>query len=381
MKHRTKYRFPWRNGNRFELLVDGRNFFPRMLEAIDASHRSISLEIYLLESGELANRVIEALVRAARRGVTIRLLADDYGASRFTAVDRSVLMAAGVRLCFYNPVRPRKWLGNLFRDHRKLMIVDDEIAFVSGTGITDDFLDNPSRPGWRETAVRVSGPLVADWCLLFAGVWREQSGETVDVPNELPERSGDGMTGRVVPSATLRNQGIRRSLFRHVHKADSRVWLATAYFVPSRKMLRALRAAAQRGVDVRLLVPGPRTDHPAVRHAGRRFYSGLLGSGARIFEYQPRFLHAKTLLCDDWSAIGSSNFDRWNLRWNLEANQEIRDPVFAEEVKRMFENDFEQSVEIDFSSWRRRGFAERFREQVWGRVDAWLESLGRRRVH
>ena len=133
-------------------------------------------------------------------------------------------------------------------------------------------------------------------------------------------------------------------------------------------------------MDVRLLLPGRHTDHPAIRHAGRRFYSSLLRHGVRIFEYQPRFLHAKTLLCDQWVSIGSSNFDRWNLRWNLEANQEVDDPGFAGSVRAMFETDLKASVEIDKEQWQRRRWITRLREHLWGRVDMWLDNLGRRRV-
>jgi cardiolipin synthase len=168
-------------------------------------------------------------------------------------------------------------------------------------------------------------------------------------------------------------------LFRRVRNAEQRVWLATAYFVPSRKLLRALRRAVRQGADVRLLLPGPHTDHPAIRHAGRRFYTRLLRHGVRIFEYQPRFLHTKTLLCDRWVSLGSSNFDRWNLRWNLEANQEVDDQRFADAVAVMFETDFSECIEIDLRRWRRRWFG-RLREQLWGKVDMWLESLGRRKV-
>jgi len=144
--------------------------------------------------------------------------------------------------------------------------------------------------------------------------------------------------------------------------------------------LRALKQAAEQGADVRLLLPGRHTDHPAIRHAGRRFYSSLLRHGVRIFEYQPRFLHAKTLLCDQWVSIGSSNFDRWNLRWNLEANQEVDDLGFAGSVHAMFEVDLKVSVEIDKEKWKRRRWITRLREHLWGRVDMWLENLGRRRV-
>ena len=172
-------------------------------------------------------------------------------------------------------------------------------------------------------------------------------------------------------------QEIKRSLYNRVRRAERRVWVQIAYFVPSRKVRRALRQAAGRGVDVRLLLPGPYTDHPAIRHAGRRFYAGLLRAGVRIFESQPRFLHAKTMLCDNWVSIGSSNLDRWNLRWNLEANQEVDNILFAQATGAMFEEDFLNSIECRYEDWRRRPWYARLREHLWGRVDMWLENLGR----
>jgi phosphatidylserine/phosphatidylglycerophosphate/cardiolipin synthase-like enzyme len=188
------------------------------------------------------------------------------------------------------------------------------------------------------------------------------------------------MPGRVTVTSALARQEIKRSLYSRARHAQQRLWIATAYFVPSRKLRRVLADADRRGVDVRLLLPGAYTDHPGVRHAGRRFYEGLLQAGVRIFEYQPRFLHAKTVLCDDWVSIGSSNLDRWNLRWNLEANQEVDDATFAQAVQSMFEEDFRQSVECRYEDWRRRPWYARWRERWWGRVDMWLESLGRRKA-
>jgi phosphatidylserine/phosphatidylglycerophosphate/cardiolipin synthase-like enzyme len=372
----SKYQFPWRAGNRFELLVDGPSFFPRMLEAVDRAARFVWIEIYLFESGQVTSRVIEALTRAVRRGVEVRLLADDYGALRLSAGDRERLRAGGVQLAFYNPLRYYKWMANLFRDHRKILIIDGEVAFVTGAGITDDFAD-PREPqrSWRETAVYASGPVVHDWQQLFLQVWTQHFAPAGSGPP--PPDADQGMLGRVVTSSRMRRQEIRRSFLHRVQRAETRVWLATAYFVPSRNVLRVLRRAAARGVDVRLLLPGPITDHPAVRHAGRRFYGRLLRHGVRIYEYQPRFLHAKSVLCDAWVSIGSSNLDRWNLRWNLEANQEVDDVAFAAQVRTMFERDFADSLEIRYPEWRRRGLRERLREHLWGRVDMLLESLGR----
>jgi phosphatidylserine/phosphatidylglycerophosphate/cardiolipin synthase-like enzyme len=377
-----KYLFPWRRGNHFELLVDGRQFFPRMLEAIASARRYVLLEIYLFESGAVATRFIDAFLDAVRRGVNVQLLLDDFGAAKLGRRDRRRLVEGGVELVFYNPVHYRQLLHNMFRDHRKLLIVDGEVAFVSGAGITDEF-DRPVYPGqnWRETALRISGPVLTDWQALFVHVWDRHAPAALELPAAAPAVLAEGMAGRVVTTTALMIQDIKRSLYNRVRHTTRRVWIATAYFVPSHKIRHALREAARRGVDVRLLLPGSHTDHPAIRHAGRRFYGRLLRHGVRIFEYQPRFLHAKTLLCDNWISIGSSNLDRWNLRWNLEANQEVEDAGLAEQVRTMFEADFQQAVEYRYDDWRRRPWYVRWRERWWGRVDMWLEALGRRRTH
>lgn len=381
MPHRTprKFPFPWRLDNRFELLVDGKAFFPEMLGAIGRAQHYILLEIYLFESGAVATRFIDAFARAVARGVTVKLLLDAFGAAKLLPEDRARMTSAGIDLVFYNPIQYRKLLHNMFRDHRKLLIVDGEVAFVSGAGITDEF-DSPADPArsWRETAVRIEGPVLADWQELFLRVWNHHAETLALAP--VPARTFQGgSAGRVVTTSALVVQDIKRSLYSRVRRAQRRVWIATAYFVPSHKVRRALRLAAAAGVDVRLLLPGRFTDHPGVRHAGRRFYSKLLRHGVRIFEYQPRFLHAKAMLCDDWVSIGSSNLDRWNLRWNLEANQEIEDPAFAARVGAMFEVDFAQATECRYEDWRRRPWHARLREHWWGRVDMWLEGIGRLR--
>jgi cardiolipin synthase len=154
------------------------------------------------------------------------------------------------------------------------------------------------------------------------------------------------------------------------------VWIATAYFVPPRKLRRALKHAAHRGIDVRLLVPGSRTDHPSIRYVGHRLYERLLRERVRILEYQPRFLHAKVVLVDDWVSLGSSNLDRWNLMWNLEANQEVADPGFAQSVAAMLEADFAEAEEIGGDAWSRRGWRARLLEGIGGIIDRWLRGIG-----
>jgi len=185
--------------------------------------------------------------------------------------------------------------------------------------------------------------------------------------------------GRVVVGQGALRAEMQRSLVTRLRRAESRVCISTAYFVPSWKVRRAIRYAANKGVDVRLLLPGPFIDHPVIRHAGRRFYLRLLRNGVRIFEYQPRFIHSKVALCDDWVSIGSSNIDRWNLRWNLEANQEVSDPGFADTVAAMFQDDFLVSREYKLEEWQRRSWYRRLLEWFWGGVDRLLERHSRRR--
>jgi len=373
-----KFQFTWRSGNGFELLVDGPHFFPRMLDAIESAKHDILLEMYLVESGAVTSRFIDALARAARRGVRVKLLLDDYGARGLATADRDRLRAAGAALAFYNPLRGTKLLGNLFRDHRKLLVVDDRVAFVGGAGLTDEF-DPPDRPdaAWRETMLAIRGPVLTDWQALFREAWDRHTTVPATLPAMLP--AAGNSRGRVTSTRGLLRQDIKRSLLARLRGARERVWLATAYFFPPWRMRRLLRRAARRGVDVRLLLPGPVTDHPAARHAGRYLYHRLLESGVRIFEYQPRFLHQKAVLCDNWVSLGSANLDRWNLRWNLEANQEVADAGFARAAQEMFERDFRDAVEFRLEEWKRRPWYARVLEYAWSVVAMWAERLGRRK--
>ncbi len=374
-----KFQFSWRSGNRFELLIDGPRFFPRMLQAIEEAQRQVLLEMYLIESGTVATRFVEALARAARRGVAVRLLLDDYGARGLETDDRQRLRDAGVELAFYNPISGAKLLANIFRDHRKLLLVDDRVAFVGGAGVTDEF-DPPANPvaTWRETMLEIRGPVLADWQALFLETWNRHT-RAPATPPALDPPPADGSRGRVTSTRGLLTQEIKRSLLARLRGARERVWLATAYFFPPWRVRRLLRRAARRGVDVRLLLPGPVTDHPAARHAGRYLYRRLLESGVRIFEYQPRFLHQKAVLCDNWVSIGSTNLDRWNLRWNLEANQEVADAGFARATQAMFEDDFRDAVEYRLEAWQHRPWYARVLEYTWSMVAMWAERLGRRK--
>ena len=375
---RTDHIYPWRENNQFELLVDAEVFYPRMIQAINNAKTVILLEMYLFESGHNANQFIDALIDAAHRGLLVQVLLDDFGSRNLSTYDRHRLLDNGVELGFYNPVYIFKrlefrWHENLARDHRKLLLVDKQEAYIGGAGITDEFLPQfHKEKAWRETMVMASGPIVKDWCHVFRQLW------PVEVPKNIePTASGD-MQGRLSTSTSIFSNDIRRSVIKRIRTAEQRIWLCTAYFVPSRKLRRALRRAANRGVDVRLLLPGPQTDHPGVRRAGQRYYGRLLRHGVRIFEFQPRVLHAKTLLCDQWTSIGSSNLDRWNMRWNLEANQNIQDSAFAQSVVDMMQADFANSVECTYEDWLNRSWWDRFSIYVYSRIGLWMSTWERR---
>lgn len=377
--------FPWREGNQFELLIDGPAFFPPMLEAIAGAQAQIDLELYLVEAGACAEAVVEALEAAARRGVRVRCLFDGYGAQAFGRPLRQRLLTAGVDLREYNPIHWRRGVRNLYRDHRKLLLVDQAWAVVGGTGVTDEFwVPNEATSEWHEVMVTLQGPIVSDWQALFDRQWQANQRRTAWRPEQgLPRMPrtppvGHGL-GRVAYADSRQHRDILRSLVRELNTGERRIWLATPYFLPTWGVRRSLRRAAQRGVDVRLLLTGPRTDHPAVRYAGHRYYPRLLRAGVKIFEYQPCFLHLKMVLVDDWVSVGSCNFDHWNLRFNLEANIESLDPVLTAQVAASFQRDFASSLEVDLAGWRARPLWRRVKQRLWGWLDRLVANLFDRR--
>jgi len=379
--------FPWRSDNQFQLLVDGPSFFPRMIAAIDRAQQQVELELYLVEAGACADAVVRALVDAAQRGVIVRCLFDDFGAQAFTLRLRKRLTDAGVILRFYNAIHWRRGLRNLYRDHRKLLLVDKHLAVVGGTGVTDEFwLPDEPVSDWHEVMVEITGPLVIDWQALFDRQFHANPRRTAWRPNEnfglprLPKTPlvGQGL-GRVAYADARQHRDILQSLVRALRSGQKRIWLATPYFLPTWRVRRALRRAALRGIDVRLLLTGPRTDHPSVRYAGHRYYPRLLRAGVQIFEYQPCFLHLKMVLVDDWVSIGSCNFDHWNLRFNLEANLEALDPALTRDVVASFEKDFAVSAAITLDAWKARPLWSRVMQRMWGWIDRVVVNLLDRR--
>ena len=380
-EHSTGGIWPWRSGNRFHLLDDNGQFFERMLRTIEGAAAYVLLEMYLVESGIIAGRFVEALGRAARRGVRVCVIFDGFGSLGLGAAYRRNLIEAGVELRTFNPISLRARLQNFLRDHRKLLLVDGRTAFTGGAGLTDEFaISGPPGQPWRDLMVEIAGPVVADWQRAFDRTWRRSGSELgLSMPPACPEFA-DGADGRVALSEARARSMLANGVVRRIDAARARAWIMSAYFVPSRRFRKALRRAARRGVDVRLLVPGPKTDHPWVRHAARRFYGKMLRSSVRIFEYQPRMLHAKMIISDDWVSIGSSNLDRWSFKWNLEANQEVQNAAFAAVAAAVFEGDCLQSEILSRRSWPQRAWIGRLQERIAGLLERLLDRWRRPKI-
>jgi cardiolipin synthase len=366
--------YPWRDNTRCKLLVDPDTFLAAMLDSIDAARYYILLEMYLVESGNVTQQIIAALLEAANRNIQIRIIFDNFGTRQLNTADREKLTHPAIEIVYYNPFSLLRLHRNLIRDHRKLLLVDGLVGFTGGVGFSDGILTkNGMRSVWHDIVVQFEGAVVSDWQNLFTRHWQSITHIELTLPMSHPEAGGSCKT-RLVSSQPARSNPIYGHLRQRAAIATQRLWIATAYFLPSWRLRRAIREAAARGVDVRLLLPGPITDNSAVRYASQRFYLGLLKAGIKIYEYQPTFMHAKTTLIDDWASVGSSNFDRWSMSRNHEANLEISDQEFATELEQMFQRDFSQAEEITLDTWVKRPTGQRWREKVWGTIETWLDK-------
>lgn len=364
-------RFEWREGNSLELMVDGEAFFPAMLDAMSRARHSLLLEFYLVTSGSVARRFMDEMIRACGRGVMVRLVLDGFGGLKFAQADRRQLEAAGVQIVVYNPLHFTKLTRNFARDHRKLLVVDQQVAFIGGTGLSDLYWrsQEPGSP-WHELMTRIEGPAVADLVSVYNDLWLRCTHQALPA---APANSAPCGATRVRVSTVqgMYQQQIKVNFLHRVNQATDHVWMMTAYFLPSFSVRSALKRAARRGVDVSLIIAGPYTDTPWVFHASKRYYRSLLAAGVKIYEYQPRFLHAKAAVVDDWASVGSCNLDHWNLRWNLEANIEVTQAEFVRELGQVLQADIQHCRQVTYNEWMQRPWHRKLREYLW----AWLAKL------
>ncbi len=351
------------HGNSVQILTNGAEFYPAMLDAIRSATRSVNMECYIFQPGRVANQFIEALSERARKGVNVTIVVDAIGS--FSLWGRPVrrLRKAGCRIESYQRLNWYRLARINNRTHRELLVIDGRVAFVGGAGVADWWMHphRGARP-WRDTMARIEGPVVAAIQGVAAENWLECCGEILTGPEYFPNLDTVGTTTAFVvrSSPSDRATASRVAFQLLIEGADQQVRISTPYFLPDRAFRRALVAIAARGVELCVIVPGRGTDQRWVRLASRRMWGQLLEAGIRIYEYRKTMTHAKVLIVDGlWAVIGTTNLDNRSFEHNDEVNVALRDAEVATRLLVDFERDIQDSDEITLESWRRRPLWEK----------------------
>jgi cardiolipin synthase len=356
-------------GNDVELLINGDQIFPAYLEGIRSAEETVNLLTYAYWRGDIATEVADTLCEKARAGVECNIVIDAVGAARMERGLVKKMRDAGVRVCYFRPPKPYAVRRLQYRTHRKLLIVDGGLGFTGGVGIAEEWTGDAQDPDhWRDTHVRVRGPVVRGLQGAFAENWLECTGEVLAGDRYLPDLDEveDGGPMQVMRSrATVGDSNAEALTYLAIAAAKHSVELTAAYFVPRPAFNQALVEAAERGVNFRILVPGSYIDKEFVRTAGRASYDELLEAGIEIYEYCPTMLHAKSLTVDrSWASVGSMNFDNRSFQLHDEVSLCVQSERFANELHNVFEKDLESSERIELGAWRDRPIAQRAREGV-----------------
>ena len=361
---------PLAEGNSVTVLKNGVQIFPSMLAAIKGAKKTLNLEFYIYWDGEIGRTFAEALAERARAGVAVKVILDAVGSSGMSQSLIDFMARNGVDLEWYHPIRWYTLSRLNHRTHRKLLIVDGEVGFSGGVGIADNWLgDADSKEHWRETVIRVEGPVVTQMQSAFMDNWVKSRGELLTGLDYFPQIKprGDHIAQVIKSSPSEGSSTVKLLYIISIVAAERSIYISNAYFVPDPDTIRALEGAVRRGVDVRVVIPGDKSDVPIARQAGRLYYELLLRRGIRIFEYQPTMMHAKTMVVDGiWTTIGSSNFDDRSFRLNDEVNVNVYDEAIARQVETMFFEDVARSTEITPRKWLRRPAFDRLKEAFAG---------------
>lgn len=372
--------------SRAELLIDGPATYRVMAEAIEQARQSIYLETYIFADDKVGQQFAERLRAKARAGVSVCVIYDSIGSVGSSDEFFKDMEAAGVHVIEYNPINPLD-AGNPLRvnnrDHRKLLIVDDAVAFTGGINFSETYSSSSTRKsaqkkltdGWRDTHIAIYGPAVAGFKHTFLEQWDKQRGpaDLVHDSSAMPEKAGDDLI------VALQSEGegteespIYRAYLEAIEMAVERIWITQAYFVPDEKLLDHLKHAAQRGVDVRIVVPGI-SDSNIVLYASRSHYGDLIESGVRIYENSSSLLHAKTAVIDGvWSTVGSSNLDFRSFLHNDEVNAIVLGRDFGRQMEGQFKRDMEVSRAVTLEEWQNRPVTEKLQELLGRSMEYWL---------
>lgn len=341
-----------------QLYMRGEDYLRDLVAAIDAAEREILFETYIWTDDEAGRAVRDALARANERGVSVHVLWD------WLQSDRSLVAGffpPGIEVHSFKRIKPGLGVlrpSNMLRDHRKMAVVDQRVAFLGGYNIGAEYLQ------WRDTHLRIEGLAAREVANAFGDFWNHHTPPLATHLPNVTDRPWDPHVLVHRNDPTMAIFPIRGMYLEAMDRAEQRIWLTTAYFVPDRAFRSALCEAARRGVDVRVLLPA-RSNHPLTDQLAHGMFDELLAAGARVFLYRDFMLHAKTAVIDDtWATVGTANLDRWSMLGNHEVNVEIRSPRFADQVASLFELDLETCDEVHLEGWRHRPLHWRASERV-----------------
>ena len=358
---------PISEGNDAELLINGDQIFPAVLETIRSAERTLNLETYVYWRGDITSEVAAAVGERARAGVRCNVILDALGSAMMDRGQVREMEDAGVNVVRFRPVKPYTLRRLANRSHRRALIVDGRVGMTGGVGIAEEWTgDAQDSDHWRDTHVRIRGPVVRGLQGAFAEHWLEATGEVLSGEDFLPhldavDEGGDNGRMQLVRSkSNVGDTNVEALYYLAIASASRSIELTAAYFVPRPAFTDALVDAAGRGVVVRILVPGPHIDKEFVRIAGRDAYSELLDAGIEIHEYQPTMLHAKSMVVDGvWASVGTVNFDNRSFQLHDEVTLCVWDERFAARLTDAFEHDLTRSERIEPERWARRGVRRR----------------------
>jgi len=354
-------------GNLVEVMLNGDETYPRLWEDLRSAKQSITLQLYYGAPGRMADALGQILIERARAGVRILILYDAFGTADIPTSHGDALRAAGIVVQPFRPIRLSTLHLAQNRSHVRGIVIDGLVGWTGGFGIDDKwFGDGRTNGSWRETNVRFEGPAVRQLQAAFVAAWAEATGVMLTGRATLsPHEHGVTAAGLLYTAPTLGSTAAERFFALSIAGARTTLYVTNSYFAPERSFIDMLAGAARRGVDVRILTAGARTDVHIVRNAGRAWYGTLLDAGVRVFEWQPSTLHAKTFVVDgQWSTIGSMNFDNRSMALNDESTLMILDPTIGRQMDQIFLDDLRHAEEITLAAFQRRSWWERLSERV-----------------
>lgn len=355
-------------GNRITDLQNGSEIFPAMLEAVRSAQKTITFETYIYWSGEIGEKMADALCERARAGVKVNVMIDWAGSIKMEEALLERMEAAGVVVHRY---RPLHWynLGRINnRTHRKLLVIDGRIGFTGGVGIADQWQGNAEDPDhWRDMHFRIEGPVVSQMQAAFNDNWIKTTGEVLNGADYFPNLQPVGTTDAhvFISSPAGGSESMHLMYLMSIAAAEHSIDLEASYFVPDELITKALLAARQRGVRIRIMVPGKHIDSETVRISSKREWGELLLGKIEIYEYQPTMLHNKLLIVDrEMVSVGSTNFDIRSFRLNDEASLNVYDKEFAARMSEVFEKDLVPTKRYTYEMWKERPLKDKFAEKV-----------------